>query len=456
MQLLAIVAAWFITTLLGGAGLIGAIGDSSLDYYSYYRIRDLVAQSIVKTSDGSLYLEPNEGLRMEIKRTPSLRYAVFESMSQDALPGSSPDLSAALHGVTSVETIGMDFFLPRPSGPKTLGSIWRWRTPIGPLFIAANGYVFKWTDPFYAFRNELLSQSLYLLVIFPVSATVAWLAVWRGLAPMRHAAEAVERIDMDSLGQGVSSGGVPTEIRPLVDAVNRALTRLDASVARMRRYTANAAHELRTPVAILRARLENPEDHDFKTDLKRDARRIQAIVEQMLITARLTEHQAPLDQEVDLVNTVRRIVADYSPLVFKAGRRIEFEAKDAPVMARGNRQAIECVVANLIDNALRAEPKGGTVLVCIEPDGTVEVIDHGEGIAKSDRELIFEPFWRKSDAAPGTGLGLSVARELIDKHNGRIWVEETPGGGATFKLTFPTRGIELTRSPCTQTPKKRF
>ncbi|QGM45455.1 sensor histidine kinase [Methylocystis heyeri] len=436
MQSLAVVLAWSVTTLLAGAGLIGAVGYSNAESYSYFRIRDLVAQSVVKASDGSLRLEPTGGLREEMERIPTLRFAAFKLLSQEALPGSSRELSEALRSVKSVEINGMDFFLNSAAGSRTMGSVWRWNTEFGPLFIAANGYVFTWTDPFYAFRNELVSQSLYLFLIALVSAIVAWIAVWRGLAPMRQAVETIERVDMDSLNQSISTEGMPREVRPFVDAVNSALERLDAGVARMRRYTANAAHELRTPVAILRARLENPEEQDFKTKLKWDARRIQGIVEQLLISARLNERQAPLDQEVDLATSVRRIVADYSPLIFKAGRRIAFETEDPHVTVLGNLQAIECVVANLIDNAVRAEPKGGTVFVRVKIGGIVEVIDHGAGIAESEREMIFEPFWRKSETTPGTGLGLAIVKEIVERHGGAIRVEGGSKGGTVFKAAF--------------------
>jgi signal transduction histidine kinase len=105
-------------------------------------------------------------------------------------------------------------------------------------------------------------------------------------------------------------------------------------------------------------------------------------------------------------------------------------------MVRGDRRALESVAVNLLDNALRAEPEGGTVLVQLSPGATLKVVDHGEGVAESDRKLIFEPFWRKSEATPGTGLGLAIVKEIVELHGGRISVEETPGGGATFTLSF--------------------
>ena len=143
----------------------------------------------------------------------------------------------------------------------------------------------------------------------------------------------------------------------------------------------------------------------------------------------------PLDQDVDLGETVGRSSPIIPPLALDAERSIE-SSGEARAVVRGNRRAIESVVANLVDNALRAEPDGGTVLVRVVEEAMVEVIDHGEGVAPGDRETIFEPFWRKSEATPGTGLGLAIAKELMDELDGRIWVEETPGGGATFKLRF--------------------
>jgi len=142
------------------------------------------------------------------------------------------------------------------------------------------------------------------------TALFAWLAARSGLAPLSAVANSARGIDMNSLEQRPPLKGVPIEVTPLVEAINEALARLDASAARMRRYTANLAHELRTPLAILRARLENAEEPSFKSDLRRDASRLQAIVEQMLIAACLTEQQVAVDQEIDLVETVKSVLSD--------------------------------------------------------------------------------------------------------------------------------------------------
>ncbi|OAI23490.1 hypothetical protein A1351_19615 [Methylosinus sp. R-45379] len=240
----------------------------------------------------------------------------------------------------------------------------------------------------------------------------------------------------------MSLAGVSTEIGPLVEAVNGALSRLDAGVERHRRFTANAAHELRTPVTILGARLDAPEEPSFKTDLRRDHRRIRNIVEQLLVTARLGGRRARLDETVDLAALARATIADSALLAVRSKRQTVLEAPDALVVVRGSRTALESVIVNLTDNALRAEPEGGTVIFRIFDDASIWIVDHGDGVEEEDRRAIFEPFWSKSDSTPGAGLGFAIAEELIQAHCCRIWMEPTEGGGATFKISFDSCGAQ--------------
>ena len=174
--------------------------------------------------------------------------------------------------------------------------------------------------------------------------------------------------------------------------------------------------------------------------------RIQTIIEQLLALAQIEARgQGEPSPRIDIAETVLSATADYMPIAFDNGRHIAFEPPPGPIMVCGYQWAVESIVTNLIENAVRAEPADGTVIVRVTADATVEVVDHGEGVAPADREKIFEPFWRKSDATPGTGLGLAISRELIDKLGGRIWVEQTPGGGATFKIALPS--VDGSRCP---------
>jgi signal transduction histidine kinase len=438
-----LIVAQLVAFVIGGLVTMGV----ELAHFAFYRLSvdevaaprasDLIIDSLTLDRDGVIRIKPNAELRDEMQRAPLFKFAAFDQ-ARTPLPGSSSELVSALTeaGVIQITMAHLHFNLPGDWETTPLGYMERRRTPFGWLHIATYRQKFKWNDIFYYLRDILSWMSFYILIVVLLSIAATWHAVRRGLAPLRAAGRQVERIDLDSLDRGVMARDVPIEIRPFINTINAALARLAASAARMRRYTANAAHELRTPLAIMRARLEDTEEPTFKTDLQRDASQLQAIVEQMLIAARLIERQAPLDQHVDLVETIRQVVIDYTPLVIECERRIEFEATASSIIMRGNRRAIESIVSNLIDNALRAEPEGGTVLARVLDDGVVEIIDHGEGVSEADREMIFEPFWRKNDAMPGTGLGLAIAKELMEKLQGRIWVEETPGGGATFKLSF--------------------
>jgi two-component system OmpR family sensor kinase len=439
-----LIMAQLVAFAIGGLLTVGlelsqfAFFRLSWDEMATHRVSKLVIDSLTRGADGIVRIEPNAKLQAELRRTPSLKFAAFDE-ARSPLPGSSLALVSTLTkaGVIQITHAHLHFNLPGDPETTPLGYMERRRTPFGWLHIATYRQRFRWSDIFIHLFSELSWGAAIVVSVLLLSAATAWFAVRGGLTPLHAAAREAERIDFDSLERGVIAENVPIEIKPFVGAINAALARLDASGKRMRRYTANAAHELRTPLAVLRARLENADESPIKGPLLLDASRLRAIVEQMLIAARLTERQAPLDQHVDLVETIRQVVADYTPLVIECDRRIEFEAMAPSVIVRGNRRAIESIVANLIDNALRAEPVDGMVLARVRDDAVVEVIDHGEGVSEADREMIFEPFWRKSDATPGTGLGLAIAKELMEKLQGRIWVEETRGGGATFKLWLP-------------------
>lgn len=436
-QLLAMTASWLLASML----MLTTAANFSYDYLSIYAARDLVVSSLEADDKGAIAINRSPALLAEADRTPNFKFAVFRTLPNDAVAGSSPELVEAVRRFANADTRGVDFFISDEAGNKSAASMWQWNTRFGPLFIATSGSTFHWRDLMHFLQNDSPNLGMNLFAITALSGLAAWVAVRRGLAPLRLTAAVADRIDMETLGRGIPVEGVPVEVRPLVDSINSALARLDSAAARMRRYVANAAHELRTPVAILRARIENPEELTFKAELKRDARRLQAIVEQMLIATRLNEKHVTLDHDIDLVSIAKAVVGDCAPLAFMSGRAIEFLSGGGKVVVKGNPQAIECIIVNLVDNALRAERENGVVEVRVEGT-TVSVIDHGAGVAAEDRERIFEPFWRKLDSTPGAGLGLAIAKEIMDAHGGRICVNDTPGGGATFKLWFPAAASE--------------
>jgi signal transduction histidine kinase len=352
------------------------------------------------------------------------------------LPGASPDLAAALAALGPALPREGQLAVALPGGAQA--AFHAAETRFGPVVTVTAGNRFRLADDLGTYFS---TYALQLVPMFGPALLVAVLAmpfvIHRALRPMRAAARVAETIDLHSLDTRIEARA-PAELRPFLDAINRLLGRLEDGVRRQRIFTANAAHELRTPVAILQARLDAlPEDAPSRADLARDVRRITLLLDQLLAVARLDQRETPLDEVVDLAALARGVAAEMAPLAIRAGRAVAVDVAGQPGAVRGNARALESALANLLENALRAEPPGGCVVVEAGPGGRLAVIDHGAGIAAADLPFLFEPFWRKDDGSRGTGLGLAIVSEVARLHAGSAGVEETPGGGATFVLAFP-------------------
>ncbi|MCX7899901.1 MAG: sensor histidine kinase, partial [Methylocystis sp.] len=351
-----------LADLLRSISGFGLPTNMSLNDWGQYRVRDLVAGSLTRTADGAVHIEPTAALRSYAAQLRDFQYAVFEPTTEVALPGSSTTLVAALGMVGRIKASQMKFRLTDDPDETARGFLLPARTPFGAYLVAAYGYTFGWGDIPVIMSQFLTAESVIALSpMFLGVALISLLIVRSGLTPLHDAAAEVARIDMNCLNQRVPADHVPAEVAPFIDAVNAALARLDAGVAAQRRFTANAAHELRTPIAIMRAHADNPDDVSFRRDIRRDLRRLQTIVEQLLAAARFSAHEHPVDGSIDLGAAVLEIVADYTPLMIENRRRIEFEPPLSPTTIRCDRWALECVMVNLIDNALRSEPEGGVV-----------------------------------------------------------------------------------------------
>ena len=406
----------------------------------YVSWTDVAASSAQARIEASLVSTPQEGLRLVA--SPALRryaarrpgFVFAAAVDGRILPGSDRVLVDALARFgPSLATDGqLSLELPNLRTNARFARGYDRKD----LIVVTAGNAFG-RDDFGGFVRDYLPA---LLPICGPSLLVALLAVpfviWRTMRPLRVAAEQAERIEFSALDRRLDEDDVPIEALPLVRAVNAALKRLSQGAERQRLFHANAAHELRTPVAILQARLDAMPELPRGHELHRDVGRIALLVEQLLTVERLAVC-GPGTEIVDLVSRVRALVAACAPLAIRSGRQLSFEASSARVEVRGSGRALESAIVNLIDNALRAEPAGGAVEVVVGPGRMVAVIDHGEGIAADDRLLVFEPFWRKDESPPGSGLGLSIVREVARVHGGDVHVRGTPGGGATFVLEFP-------------------
>ncbi len=220
-------------------------------------------------------------------------------------------------------------------------------------------------------------------------------------------------------------------------AINAAFQRLDEGIDRQHRFMADAAHELRTPIAILQVNLEMLPETVDKHRLLVNAARLGSMADQLLDLQRMNLGSATF-QRIDLVGLAARVTADVAPLATAAGDEVSFQTEAEQVYVMGDGDALSRALSNLIQNAIVHGGEGAQIRVLVCSDGRLQVSDSGPGIDPADREEIFEPFHRVAPRQHGAGLGLSIVSDIVRHHQGSVSVLEAPEGGALFELSLPT------------------
>ncbi|NUU03865.1 ATP-binding protein [Herbaspirillum robiniae] len=312
-------------------------------------------------------------------------------------------------------------------------------------------------------RDEIAAQMAVktvapMLLLFPLIGVLAWLAVSRGLAPVRRAAAEVGARDMNSL-QPLADVGMPQEIQPLTHAMNDLLARLKHSTEAQRAFVADAAHELRTPLTALRLQAQLAEratDEEERraafADLKNGLERATHLVHQLLTLAR-QEPDAMKFSPVDLRELLGGVVGDLSSVAEHGGIDLGLSGDDdaRPLQVSGNVDALRILFNNLVDNALRYTPAGGVVDVSFDTSiagrCTVVIQDSGPGIAESEMPRVFDRFYRArrpqeqnaGRAAFGSGLGLAIVKQIADLHRVPVELKNT-GNGLQARVVFALAG----------------
>ena len=313
------------------------------------------------------------------------------------------------------------------------------------------------------FLDEALDWLLVFVPLAMASFALVWLIGWWSLRPLARASRQAAAIGPANPAGRLYTDELPREIRPLVKAVNGALERLDQAYAAQRqlverldhayaaqrRLTADAAHELRTPLAVLSLRLQRAR-LDAAADwpaMERDLAQMSRLVGQLLELARVEDPARLKDSAglgpVNLARLAREAAAMVLPLAEERGRVLEVEAA-AIVSLPGRADELCDAMRNLMENAL--VHGGGAVRVSVreEPgDGTdrwavVEVADQGPGIAEELRDAVFDRFRKAVPASPGAGLGLAIVRQVVSAHGGEVHVR--PGPGCRVKISLPVPG----------------
>jgi two-component system OmpR family sensor kinase len=315
-------------------------------------------------------------------------------------------------------------------------------------------------------------------VVLVLLAGVGYVVVRRSLRPLAQVEVTAQQIAAGDLSQRLPEGSRRTEVGSLSSSFNAMIARIEraftaqavsqrqaqASEERMRRFVADASHELRTPLTSIRGFAElyrqgalpaGPDVDVAMFRIESESRRMAGLVDDLLLLARM-DQQRPLDRApVDLVTVATNTVATLQAGSPESG--ITVKAQAAQVLVEGDAARLAQVLNNLMSNAIaHAGPKAHVVLSISQtgPDdeqrAVIEVADDGPGIADADKPKIFGRFYRadssRTRATGGNGLGLSIVAEIIHAHDGRVDVFDTPGGGATFRITLPVRArVEQTQ-----------
>ncbi len=286
------------------------------------------------------------------------------------------------------------------------------------------------------------------LLLTLVALLLLSLIVKRAFTPLERVARAISQRGWDDLSS-VSDEGAPGEVRPLTDAINGLLRKLTEARSTLQWFIADAAHQLRTPLAGLMAQTDRAlrardldEARPALHQLQRSVQRATHLVNQMLTLARAESAVDPARgfNPLDLSKLVRQTCEHWVPDALAQDVDLGFVGDEGPVLIDGDAVLLQEMLTNLIDNAVRHARRPGNVTVGLKasPQIQVSVEDDGPGIAESELEHIFDRFYRVLGSPPGgCGLGLAIVREIAHAHRARVHVEPAgPTGGSIFRITF--------------------
>ncbi len=290
--------------------------------------------------------------------------------------------------------------------------------------------------------GEILLVGIAVLLVRPA---LGWSL--RPLSRLRGAVEARDGRAAPDLSP-LETGPLPLELRPLATAFDRLLAQLDTATAATRRFTADASHQMRTPLAVLKVQvaLARRGSSEALDEIADASARLERLLTQLLALARAEEAgaSAPLER-VDLREVAVRVISRHIGQAIDADVELQLEAEAGPVMVTGHRTLIVEIVGNLVDNGIRYNRRGGMVTVAIAPAGdvpgdevTLAVRDDGPGIPRADRDRVFDRFIRleAGDGAEGSGLGLAVVRSAATRIGATIALEDA-APGLIVRLRFP-------------------
>jgi two-component system OmpR family sensor kinase len=277
----------------------------------------------------------------------------------------------------------------------------------------------------------ILLSLMFLLFNFSVVRTT--------LKPLQATIAAVDRIDPAQVTTRIEAKVSLREAQALMNSVNRLLERVERAVRALKDFAGDAAHELRTPLAVMMLSIGKLPASSEKSKLTADAQGMRRLVDQMLDLSQADALEIDVQKRADLGAIAREVAGELTPLAVARRRSIAFQDAGASVVP-GHAEAIGRALRNLVENALSHTPPGSVVEVTAGPGAQCSVRDHGTGIPPDRRGAVLERFRRLDKRhEEGAGLGLAIASTIMELHGGGIEIDDAPGGGALVRLVFPDK-----------------
>lgn len=421
-----------------------------------------IKEAVGRDGNGRLIVHETEGLASFREGFPNVWYIVRDGNGQSVRFGNVPDVYARnfgdLLGEADHATIGFSEDDLRPEAylekaatragtVQIIAGTRSSRETEGlELSISATVDVARnpdgsrnWEKALPALAVIILILLLPIVLVMGTTTLVTTPAVVRrSFAGLVETVRQAARIDIGTRAMQLPVKQVPQEIAPLVHAFNEALARLAQGYDRHNRFLTDAAHELRTPIAILRTRAELLKQEPQSVRLLHDIERLSHLAQQLL-DHQLLDRPSDQRQIIDLDDLASRVAADFAPLAIEAGYDLAFEPAPGKAQVEVNVLQIERALANLVRNAIEHGGGSGTITIAIDGAGGVEVRDEGPGIPAEEHENVFEPFYRLLPQSRGAGLGLNLARQIALLHDGTIRILTGSWRGARIRMELPVR-----------------
>ncbi|MDT1064600.1 HAMP domain-containing sensor histidine kinase [Paracoccus sp. CPCC 101403] len=393
-----------------------------------------VAASIVRDGDGVLVVRPNESLRTIREASPSFWFIVEAEDGARVMSGAPP--AFALNMIDDAARLKAMDMRSAKDDPNLTAKFERRSGPAGELYLLVGGG---------AFISDFKATLLLALLVIVVPVTVLILLtlaivpafVRRSLNGILDVSRQVAQIDYDSRGRQLPSNDLPDEIVPIIEGMNEALRRLDAGIEATEQFFMNAAHELRTPIAIAQLRIDALPDGPDRDNLRQITRRLATMAHQLLEIERFRQGDLA-HTSLDLGEILSEAVADLAPYAVARGYDLALEKPEQPVRMTGDRESLDRMIVNLVQNAVQHGGGRGTIAVRLDPSGIIEVQDEGPGIPFEHWNHVFEPFYRRNPHGAGAGLGLKMVRDIAQAHGGEVNIVDG-SFGATFRIRLPVQ-----------------